>query len=67
MASRLSLLHQLSQQLYEVATIAQALHVPVLVYLVNMAKLEILNQIGVEHSKVQNRPKTAQQNSIETK
>jgi hypothetical protein len=49
MTSRILLLHDLSQHIHQASIIAQSLHIPVLAYLVNMAKLEILNQIKEEY------------------
>lgn len=49
MESRIALLHELSQHAHQASIIVQSLRLPVLAYLFNMAKLEILDQIKGEY------------------
>lgn len=49
MASRIALLHELSQHVHQASILVQSLNLPVLGYLINMAKLEILDQIKGEY------------------
>jgi hypothetical protein len=49
MTSRIVLLHELSQHVHQASMVAQTLEVPILAYLFNMAKLEILDQIKGEY------------------
>jgi len=49
MQSRIALLHELSQHAHQASIIVQSLNLPVLGYLFNMAKLEILDQIKEEY------------------
>ncbi len=49
MESRITSLHELSQHAHQASIIVQSLNLPVLTYLFNMAKLEILDQIKGEY------------------
>jgi hypothetical protein len=49
MASRIALLHELSQHAHQASIIVQSLNLPVLACLFNMAKLEVLDQIKGEY------------------